>query len=299
MSSLNSTVNDQPQLQYNYIPTEWVGITFLSLFGLSTFVHTIQAFRSRIWWLFPKLIGWSGRLRSSQRPYLEGPYILQAVALVIAPTPLLALLGPQYSRLTPRRCNCLVGAFSTVPQDIIALVIQGVGGSIAAVAENAADSLSQANLGAHIALGGTAFQQVAIIVYCALAAEFLARHSWDLPIRRSAPVPKEALRGTLDNRLSRMLQALFIMTTFIMIRAIYRVIEFAGGWKGKVISTQWYFYVFDGIMICLAMFTLNLIHPGIYLQGDDNLSQTSPESTFMEYRLSLKLTLTPLAERTV
>lgn len=61
-------------------------------------------------------------------------------------------------------------------------------------------------------------QPVAIIVYCALAAEFLARHSWDLPIRRSAPVPKEALRGTLDNRLSRMLQALFIMTTFIMIR---------------------------------------------------------------------------------
>lgn len=52
-------------------------------------------------------------------------------------------------------------------------------------------------------------------------------------------------------------------------------------------------------MICLAMFTLNLIHPGIYLQGDDNLSQTSPESTFMEYRPSLKLTLTPLAERTV
>lgn len=40
----------------------------------------------------------------------------------------------------------MVGAFSTVPQDVIALVIQGVGGSVAAVAENAADSVSQANL---------------------------------------------------------------------------------------------------------------------------------------------------------
>lgn len=90
--------------------------------------------------------------------------------------------------------------------------------------------------GAHIALGGTAFQQgmcgttfvvsevvtymqpAAIIVYCALAAEFLARYSWDLPILRSAPVPNKVLRGTLDNRLSRMLQAMLIMTTFIMIR---------------------------------------------------------------------------------
>jgi hypothetical protein len=90
--------------------------------------------------------------------------------------------------------------------------------------------------GAHIALGGTAFQQrmcgttfvvsevvtymqpVAIIVYCVLAAEFLARYTWDLPIRRSAPVPNEVLRGTMDKRLNRMLQAMLIITIFIMIR---------------------------------------------------------------------------------
>ena len=89
------------QLQYNYIPTEWICITFLSLFGISTctarsaaskgplltfeIVHTVQAYRFRLWWLFPsaifcgflELAGWSRRLWSSQNPYIQEPYILQ------------------------------------------------------------------------------------------------------------------------------------------------------------------------------------------------------------------------------
>ena len=61
-------------------------------------------------------------------------------------------------------------------------------------------------------------QLVAIIVYCALAAEFLARYTWDRPVRRSVPVPNEVLRGTMDKRLNRMLQAMLVMTIFILIR---------------------------------------------------------------------------------
>ena len=38
--------------------------------------------------------------------------------------------------------------------------------------------------------------------------------------------------------------------------------------------------VFDGLMITLAMFTLNLFHPGIYLRdpGHSTLSRTGPDS---------------------
>lgn len=42
--------------------------------------------------------------------------------------------------------------------------------------------------------------------------------------------------------------------------------------------------VFDGLMITLAMFTLNIFHPGIYLR-DPTLSQTSPEEVILEDRL--------------
>jgi hypothetical protein len=78
------------------------------------------------------------------------------------------------------------------------------------------------------------------------------------------------------------------------------------GWTGKVISTQWLFSawsffffsflnltviignyadVFDGAMIVLAMYTLNLLHPGIYLRGEDYPSQMSSGDTVMEDHL--------------
>jgi hypothetical protein len=42
--------------------------------------------------------------------------------------------------------------------------------------------------------------------------------------------------------------------------------------------------VFDGTMIVLAMYTLNLFHPGIYLR-EDYPSQTSTEDTMVMDRL--------------
>lgn len=298
MSSSNSTDNNQQQLQYNYIPTKWICITFLALFGVSTFVHTVQAIRSRLWWLFPsaifcgvlELVGWGGRLWSSHNPFLQAPFIIQAVNLVIAPTPLVAAnfillgriirrLGPQYSRLTPRRYTIIF-----VSCDIISLLVQAMGGGIAS-GSTSSGSQTQAHLGSDIALGGTIFQLISIIVYCALAIEFLVRYKHDQPVRRSSPVPGEVLRGTTDKRLHRMSQAMATMTIFIVIRTTYRVVEFADGWNGKVISTQWVFNVFDGTMIVLAMYTLNIFHPGIYLRGEDYPSQTSSEGMVMEDRL--------------
>jgi hypothetical protein len=142
---------------------------------------------------------------------------------------------------------------------------------------------------------------VAIAAYCALAVEFLTRYAQERPIRH---VTDGAYRGTVDVRLKRMLHAMLIMTVFIVIRyavwsssilrylslmvsrTIYRTAEFVGGWDGKINSTQWVFstcifykshrivtnhcaVVFDAIMITLAMWTLNIFHPGVYLQKSD------------------------------
>jgi hypothetical protein len=85
-----------------------------------------------------------------------------------------------------------------------------------------------------------------------------------------------------------------------LIRAIYRVIELAGGWDGRVIETEVYFSTFfpllsiysgahlfihlrsdvlDGAMITLAMFTLNFFHPGCLLAEawEDTSNQPSME----------------------
>jgi hypothetical protein len=76
----------------------------------------------------------------------------------------------------------------------------------------------------------------------------------------------------------------------ILSSAVYRTIELAGGWNGRVISTQRYFSalmllfylitlvipffstdVLDGAMVTLAIFTLNIAHPGLLLDDSYNL----------------------------
>lgn len=72
-------------------------------------------------------------------------------------------------------------------------------------------------------------------------------------------------------------------------RSIYRVIELADGWLGRVIRTEVYFSAFftyplssvincfpwllidvlDGVMITLAIYTFNVIHPGYFLADND------------------------------
>ncbi|KAF7370055.1 RTA1-like protein [Mycena sanguinolenta] len=268
--------------QYGYIPHEYVAIIFLALFGLSTALHIGQATYYRMWWLFPtaclcglgELVGWGGRLWSSFSPSLSDPYMMQITTTIISPTPLIAVnfillsrivtrLGPCYSRLTPRWYTILF-----LSCDIVALVIQGAGGGIA----SSANTLSGANLGANIMLAGIVFQFVAIVVYSTLAGDFLRRYHVDRPVRGTS-----VDRGVMDPKLKTMIAALAFSTLVLFIRSIYRIIELATGWNGRVIETEVYFNVLDGGMVTLAIFTINFAHPGRLL-GSGNDVYTKAET---------------------
>ncbi|KAJ7904195.1 RTA1-like protein [Mycena leptocephala] len=253
--------------QYGYIPHEYVAIIFIVLFGISTIVHIGQATYYRMWWLLPtaclcgvlELVGWSGRLWSSFSPSFSNPFMMQITSTIIAPTPLIAVnffllswvitrLGPCYSRLTP-----IWYAILFLSCDVLALVIQGVGGGIA----SAANTLSDFIQGAKIMLAGIVFQFVAIITYSTLAADFLWRYNRDLLVRGA-----RSDRGKMDAKLKTMIAALVFSTLVLFIRSIYRILELATGWNGRVMHTEIYFNLFDGGMVILAIFTTNFAHPG-------------------------------------
>ncbi|KAJ7486823.1 RTA1 like protein-domain-containing protein [Mycena latifolia] len=257
---------------YGYIPQEAVAILFLALFGISTILHIGQAAWFRTWWLLPtaalcgvgELIGWSGRLWSSITPTADTPFLIQISSTIIAPTPLLAAnfiilsrlvqqLGTSYSWLTPKWYTILF-----LPCDIIALVVQGVGGGMA----SSANDLAGANVGANVMLGGIIFQFVAIIIYSTLACDFVQRYLRDRPARKADSGP----RGALTPRLKFMFAALAFSTIVLIVRSVYRIIELADGWDGKIIHTEVYFNVLDGGMVVLAIFTFNFAHPGLLLR---------------------------------
>ncbi|KAF7308131.1 hypothetical protein HMN09_00660600 [Mycena chlorophos] len=289
----NSTSSESTSgSQYGYTPSEHIAIIFLVLFGLSTALHAAQAVYFRLWWLLPtavlcglgELIGWSGRLWSSQSPLLGTPFEMQISSIIIAPTPLLAAsfiifarvirrMGSEYAVLPGR----WYGLFF-VPCDLIALVIQGVGGGIA----SAATTVDGANKGAKIMLGGIGFQFVVIVIFIALLADFVIRYRLGKPWRQSAleksTIVSESESATTiapstptsgsqrtHTRLTFILAALAFSSTTLFIRSVYRLIELNGGWTGRIIRTQVYFAVLDGGMVTLAMWTWNVVHPGVFL----------------------------------
>lgn len=286
-----------PDLLYGYIPTEGVCATFVALFGLSTLIHLGEAIYFRLWWLLPtiilggigEVIGWSGRLWSS-KTYLGNlvePYLIQISTTIISPTPIVAAnfvilgilirhLGTHYSRLNPLWYTIV---FCTA--DVVALVVQAIGGGQASKALQT--GVGDPEVGGHIMLAGIVIQLVAITIYVSLAIEFLYRYYTKKPLRKPADTDVE---GPLDTKIKLMIFGLCLSTSCIFIRAIYRTIELSDGWTGRIIRTEVYFNVLDGAMIVIAMYAINIFHPGILISHIDpktsNFENDSKESSDIE-----------------
>jgi len=82
---------------------------------------------------------------------------------------------------------------------------------------------------------------VILILYSALAAEFLLRFNSDRPMRSIREKGVSLPRGTVDKPMRRMLIGMSVMIILLLIRSIYRMVELSGGWRGKVIAIQWLF----------------------------------------------------------
>ncbi|KAH9944345.1 RTA1 like protein [Epithele typhae] len=277
-------VGDNTTNLYGYTPSKESGLAFVVLFGITTLLHTFQATRAKAWWLFPtaviagaaEVVGWAARIQSASNPFSFHPYIIQITVLVLAPTPFVAALfiglrrivthvGPQYSRLTPRWYSRI---FLSV--DILCLLITGGGGGLAATGPT---NPSAVKTGSDIILVGLGIQIFSLTVFCTLMAEFVWRRA------NERPYHKEVTRGfPMDRNVKFLLAGITLSTFFIYVRSIYRIIEFAGGFNGKIAHTEWLFIVFDGVMITLGMFTLNVFHPGRLLkkseEGDYELTKT-------------------------
>jgi hypothetical protein len=153
--------------------------------------------------------------------------------------------------------------------DLISLTVQGVGGTIAAIA---AGNDKDPEKGGRIMLGGIIFQMFAITVYMILALEFVYRYLSDKPFQRSDNEPPTG-NYFLDKNMKAMLFGAAFSSLTIYVRSVYRTIELIDGWEGRIITTELYFNTMDGAMILLAMFCLNFFHPGRLLGPSTSLAK--------------------------
>ncbi|KIO22641.1 hypothetical protein M407DRAFT_116512 [Tulasnella calospora MUT 4182] len=288
-----TVLEDSP---YGYIPTLWICVLFVVLFSLTSAAHLGQATYYRMWWLFPtmviggvgEIIGWAGRTWSSRNYSSDNAFYMNICCTIIAPSfmtaamfimmgRIIGLVGDEYSRLKPRTYSILF-----ISADLVALVVQAVGGAAAA----SADTPDGAERGANIMVAGIIVQMAAITIYCIIQGDYLWRVLTDRPVRpRSTPsgvvtpqsdiegssnafvLEKEAVSGRarLTSNIKNMLLGLGIATVFIYIRSIYRTIELLGGWNGEIFVNERLFNALDGMPIFVAMFVLNVFHPGRFI----------------------------------
>lgn len=149
-----------------------------------------------------------------------------------------------------------------IPCDVVSLILQAVGGAMAATAAHSHDS---ADIGSNIMVGGLAFQVFTMLVFITASLDFALRTYRRHKALGSAALSQDPalvrMRSTL--RFKLFLGALALASLLILWRSAFRVAELSEGWTGPIMADQGMFIGFEGVLIVVAVLVLNVFHPGI------------------------------------
>jgi hypothetical protein len=194
-------------------------------------------------------------------------------------------LDAKLSRIPPA---CYYYIFITC--DVVSLSLQGTGGGMSS------SSSGSSNLGADIAIAGLCSQVFSLTVFSCLAADYAFRY-W------RGHKGKMATEGRITKQFSVFVGFLTFAVICILIRCVYRIDELSKGYTtGTLIHNQALFIALEGAwvylsllirflllrlgilliildcrMVLLAVFALNVAHPGPVFAGQQKKAILDPE----------------------
>ncbi|OQE38447.1 hypothetical protein PENCOP_c008G03401 [Penicillium coprophilum] len=240
---------------YGYAPDIVFSVEFCIIFGVCSLIQIGQLIKWRLWSFSiavilgssTEVIGYFGRILLHNNAYSSAGFKTQLCTLTIAPAFWSAAIyltlkhgvnvfGQQYSKL---RAKWYPYIFITC--DIISLILQGVGGGLAAAAKTQRVN----DIGSNVMLAGIVWQVGTLTVFAVMSGHFLLR------IRGS---PKDGM--TAETRRvwnSRSFWVFFwgILVAFLAtyIRCVYRIAEMAGGWKNPIMRDEIDFTILESIIM--------------------------------------------------
>ncbi|KAL2828575.1 RTA1 domain protein [Aspergillus pseudoustus] len=247
---------------YRYDPSMGAAVLFIFLFISTTGYHIIQMFRSRTWFFVPfviggifEIIGYVGRaISSKQSPdWTLGPYLVQTMFLLLAPALLAAsiymflgriILVLQAESHALMKKKWLTKIFVT--GDVLSFLLQGAGGGI-----QSSGNLESMKTGEHIIVGGLVIQILFFAFFIITATHF----DWKL---KKYPIPRAC---SPDIPWRKHLNVLYITSFLIMIRSMFRLVEYIQGNDGYLLHHELYLYIFDSLLMFLTMVVFNVVHP--------------------------------------
>ncbi|KAL6352876.1 hypothetical protein LRP88_13349 [Fusarium phalaenopsidis] len=193
---------------------------------------------------------------------IEGPFVNTLTFTVLAPVfiaagnyllisrLILAVLPPSRHRILKIPGRRLTPIF--VACDIVAFLVQGSGSGIAS-SDNWQGQMEK--IGRNVLIGGLAFQLLAFSLFLCVFRRF--------HVLANRMAVDGAPKGW-----QKVVLAVYVSSSLIMVRCIYRVCEFAEGMNGYAFRTEWLFWVFESLPMIGAIGIFCIYHPSRYLGRD-------------------------------
>ncbi|KAF7128324.1 hypothetical protein CNMCM5793_002866 [Aspergillus hiratsukae] len=251
---------------YHYEPSLAAAIVFSVLFNITTLAHVYQRVKSGSKYMNPfivggffQVIGYGCRATSHFFESSTTLYAIQTLLVLLAPTLYAAsiymLLGRvikslQAERLSPVPVKWMTKTF--VAGDIVSFILQGAGGGVMS-----AGSANSQDIGSYIIIAGLAVQLLFFGVFVLVACVFHFRFSNS----QEAGSVVNSGRVPWTRSWKGLLWVLYLVSGLILIRSAFRMVEFAQGFDGYLISHEIFMYVLDAGLMFVLMVVMNVVHP--------------------------------------
>lgn len=185
--------------------------------------------------------------------------MMQSIFLLLAPilfaASLYMTLGRVIRAVDGERYSIIRSKWITaifVTGDVVSFMIQGGGAGMLVKA----DSASSHNLGQNIIIAGLIFQILIFGIFCATSLSFHLRFSKVGAVDCYSGIPWRSV-----------INMLYVASALITVRNVFRVVEYATGQKGYLLTNEWCVYVFDGALMFLAMLCFAAKYPSRLFPG--------------------------------
>lgn len=236
---------------YRYDPSLPAAIVAVAVFAILTTVHFWRLKRAGALYFTPFLIGgifqtigYCGRIWSHFDKESIGGFVMQAILILVAPAlfaasiymilgRLIRALGAEHLSLIPIKWVTKI----FVTGDVIAFGLQAGGGGI-----QSAGTLEMYNMGEKIIIAGL-FVQITVFGFFVVTA--LLFHT--------RMINSGSQLARRDIAWQRHLYILYTTSALILIRSIFRVVEYLQGNDGYLIAHEVFIYTMDALLMAIVM----------------------------------------------
>ncbi|TQV95074.1 RTA1 domain-containing protein [Cordyceps javanica] len=245
---------------WDYVPSMPAAIVAVALFSILTSGVVWRSISTRTRFVIPfaigglfEIVGYVARAAARDKTDNLIIFILQSVFVLVAPALFAASIYMVLSRLARsvhgERHLVIAPRWLTrvfVLGDVFSFLVQSGGGGLMA-----SDSFSKTTA-QNIILAGLLIQIVLFGLFAVTAVIFHVRmRRWPSAASTGGAVPWQ-----------RILFMMYAAAALIMVRSVFRVVEYIMGKDGYLLTHEWTLYVFDALFMVLTMAVFVWWYPG-------------------------------------